>query len=73
MQKKQKIISIRRPKSLSQPKSQSEDAILHAIKIIKTKYDYIVFPQVTSPLRPKNIFDKSLKYFFKKKLDSFSA
>ena len=71
---KQKIISIRRPKSLSQPKSQSEDAILHAIKIIKTKYDYIVFPQVTSPLRPKNIFDKSLKYFFKKKLDSlFSA
>jgi CMP-N,N'-diacetyllegionaminic acid synthase len=71
---KQKIISIRRPKSLSQPKSQSEDAILHAIKVIKTNYDYIVFPQVTSPLRPKNIFDKSLKYFLKKKLDSlFSA
>ena len=72
--KKQKITCIKRPKSLSQPKSQSEEAILHAIKAIKSNFDYIVFPQVTSPLRPKNIFDKSLKFFFKKKFDSlFSA
>lgn len=72
--KKQKIICIKRPKSLSKPKSQSEEAILHAIKTIKSNFDFIVFPQVTSPLRPKNIFDKSLKFFFKKKLDSlFSA
>ena len=72
--KKQKISCIKRPKSLSKPKSQSEEAIFHAIKTIKLNFDYIVFPQVTSPLRPKNIFDKSLKFFFKKKFDSlFSA
>ncbi len=68
--KKQKIKLIKRPKHLSQPRSQSEDSLLHAIEHIKTNFEYIVFPQVTSPLRPKNIFDKSLKYFFKKKLDS---
>ena len=60
--KKQKIKLIKRPKHLSQPRSQSEDSLLHAIEHIKTNFEYIVFPQVTSPLRPKNIFDKSLKY-----------
>jgi CMP-N,N'-diacetyllegionaminic acid synthase len=68
--KKQKIIGIKRPKDLTLPRSQSEKSILHAIKNIKLDFDNIVFPQVTSPLRPKNIFDKSLKYFFKKKYDS---
>lgn len=68
--KKNGINCIKRPKHLTNPKSQSEDSILHAIKKINLNFDYIVFPQVTSPLRPKNIFDKSLKYFFKKKLDS---
>ena len=68
--KKQKINLIKRPKHLTQPRSQSEDSLLHAIEHIKTNFEYIVFPQATSPLRPKNIFDKSLKYFFKKKFDS---
>jgi CMP-N-acetylneuraminic acid synthetase len=68
--KKLKIITIKRPKSLATSKSQSEKAIEHALKIIDVDFEYIVFPQVTSPLRPKNIFDKSLNYFFKKKLDS---
>ncbi len=68
--KNQKIIGIKRPKNLALPRSQSEEAILHAIKNIKSDFDNIVFPQVTSPLRPKNIFDKSLNYFFKKKYDS---
>ena len=67
---KQKILTIKRPKALATSKSQSEKAIQHAIKVIDTDFDYIVFPQVTSPLRPKNIFDKSLNYFFKNKLDS---
>jgi CMP-N,N'-diacetyllegionaminic acid synthase len=67
---KQKIITIKRPKSLATSRSQSEKAIEHAIKVIDTDFEYIVFPQVTSPLRPKNIFDKSLNYFFKNKLDS---
>lgn len=68
--KKQKIICIKRPKSLARSKSQSEDALLHAIKLININFDYIVFPQVTSPLRPKNIFDNSLKFFLKNRLDS---
>jgi len=68
--KKQKIICIKRPKNLTHSRSQSEDSILHSIKHIKSDFDYIVIPQVTSPLRPKNIFDKSLRYFFKKKFDS---
>ena len=67
---KHKIITIKRPKSLATSKSQSEKAIEHAIKVIDTDYEYIVFPQVTCPLRPKNIFDKALNYFFKNKLDS---
>ena len=72
--KKHKIICIKRPKQLTHSRSKSEDSILHAIKNIKSDFNYIVFPQVTSPLRPKNIFDKSLVYFFKKKFDSlFSA
>lgn len=72
--KKQKIICIKRPKRLSRSRSQSEDSILHSIKHIKSNFKYIVFPQVTSPLRPKNIFDNSLNYFFKNKFDSlFSA
>ena len=59
---------------MSKPKSQSEEAILHALKIMKSNFDYIVFPQVTSPIRPKNIFDKSLKFYFKQGFDSlFSA
>ena len=68
--KKQKINCIKRPKHLTHSRSQSEDSILHSIKQIKSNFDYIVFPQVTSPLRPKNIFDKSLRYFFKKNFDS---
>ena len=68
--KKQKINCIKSPKHLTHSRSQSEESILHSIKKIKSNYDYIVFPQVTSPLRPKNIFDKSLRYFFKKKFDS---
>jgi len=68
--KKLNIITIKRPKSLATSRSQSEKAIEHALKIIDTDIECIVFPQVTSPLRPKNIFDKSLNYFFKNKLDS---
>ena len=67
---KHKIITIKRPKSLATSRSQSEKAIEHAIKVIDTDYEYIVFPQVTCPLRPKNIFDKALNYFLKNKLDS---
>ena len=60
---KHKIITIKRPKSLATSRSQSEKAIEHAIKVIDTDYEYIVFPQVTCPLRPKNIFDNPMVIF----------
>ena len=65
-----KIRVIKRPAALATSKSKSEDAIEHAIKKINTEFDDILFVQVTSPLRPKNIFDNSLKFYFKNKYDS---
>ena len=52
---KLKVSIIKRPSNISNGNSQSEDAILHAIKKKKLNSDIIVFPQVTSPLRPKNV------------------
>ena len=70
--KKYKINFIKRPSKLCSSTSTSEDALEHAIKIIQKKInlDNIVFLQPTSPLRPKNIIDLSLKYFYNKKADS---
>lgn len=68
--KNEKLECIKRPKTLSRPKTQSEEALFHAIKNINCNFDYVVFPQVTSPLRPKKIFESSLKFFFNNKLDS---
>lgn len=67
---KMKVKTIFRPKNLATSNSKSEDAIIHAIKKIKKDFKYIVFAQATSPLRPVNVFDDALEYFFKKKLDS---
>ena len=70
----QKIKVIKRPAKLSTSKSKSEDAIYHAIKNINEEFNDILFIQVTSPLRPKNIFDKVIKFYFKKNTTSlFSA
>lgn len=72
--KNQKINIIKRPSKLATDKSISEHAISHAFKKIDFHFDDVVFTQVTSPLRPNNIFDKSLKFYFKKDYDSmFSA
>lgn len=71
---KLKVGIIKRPSNISNGNVQSEEAILHAIKKKKLNSDIIVFPQVTSPLRPKNVFCKALNVFKKNNLDSlFSA
>ena len=67
---KLKVKTIYRPKNLATSKSKSEDAIIHAIKKIKKDFKYIVFAQATSPLRPTNVFDDALKFFFKGEFDS---
>lgn len=74
--KKNKANIIRRPKLISNSKSISEDAIIHAIKKIEKKINisHIVFPQVTSPIREKNEFDIAINYYLKNKFNSmFSA
>ena len=72
--KKLKVGCIKRPSNISGGNAQSEEAILHDIKKKKLSSDIIVFPQVTSPLRPKNVFCNALDVFKKNNLDSlFSA
>ena len=61
---------IKRPKKYSLDKSSSEEAILHAMKIINEDYRTIVFLQATSPLRKKNDIDTALSEFYKTKSDS---
>ncbi len=64
---------IKRPEKFSNDAASSESAWLHAIQTINNiniENDIIVAPQVTSPFRRKNDFDKALNQFLKKKLDS---
>lgn len=71
--KKIGALTLKRPAKYSNDKSSSESAWLHAIKEIEKKginFDYILAPQVTSPLRGKNDFDLAIKLFIKNKNDS---
>ena len=66
--------SILRPSVLSQDDSSSEDAWAHALEYIENKkgylLDFIVAPQVTSPLRGLNDFSYALEKMKDEKLDS---
>lgn len=66
--------SILRPSVLSQDDSSSEDAWAHALEYIENKkgylLDFIVAPQVTSPLRGFNDFSNALEKMKNEKLDS---
>ncbi|WP_440619453.1 acylneuraminate cytidylyltransferase family protein [Candidatus Pelagibacter sp. HIMB1493] len=65
-----------RPKKLSNDSAKSEDALIHAINNYEANFDKISafsYLQITEPLRPKNILDKCIKVFNKKKCDSVFA
>lgn len=68
------VTPVSRPLSLAKDDSSSEDAWLHALDFINdkcgNKIDYILAPQVTSPLRNKEDFSKALEKMKKEKLDS---
>lgn len=68
---------IKRPKIFSKSNSSSESAWLHAINFLERKgikFNTILAPQPTSPIRGKNDFDLAIKLFIKSKFDSlFSA
>ena len=68
--------TIKRPLKYSKDKSTSESSWIHAIKYLKKigkQIDIVVAPQVTSPKRPKKIFDKAIKYFRTNKFDSLMS
>lgn len=74
--KQYKINFIKRPDELSNDKSSSEDAILHAIRTIKFNENIkdILFLQPTSPLRTSSDINNCILKYKKNKLDSiFSA
>ena len=63
---------IKRPKKISNDTASSESGWRHAIKNIEKKYniDFVVGIQPTSPIRATDDFDKALKIYFLKKLDT---
>jgi CMP-N,N'-diacetyllegionaminic acid synthase len=63
-----------RPNYLSTDTSTSESALLHVIETLDEEYDYIVFLQVTSPLRSSYDIDNCIKTLIDGGFDSvFSA
>ena len=61
---------IKRPSEFAQDNSKSEDAILHAIKVIDKDIDTITMLEPTAPLRKINDIDDALNMFFEKNWDS---
>lgn len=63
-----------RPKEISDDIASSESAWLHAIDVIESKnqgrIDYVLAPQVTSPLRKPADFSNAIDIMFKERLDS---
>ena len=57
---------IKRPIELSQDDSSSESAIKHALRNININIKYVIFLQVTSPLRKVDDIDKAFNILRKK-------
>ena len=61
---------ILRPKELSNDKSSSESALLHAIDKIDEEQDLVVFLQATSPLRKMDDIDNAINKLIEENADS---
>lgn len=68
--KKLGVNTIKRPIELSQDDSSSESAINHALENINFKIKYIIFLQVTSPLRKINDIDRAFNVLKNSNSDS---
>ena len=66
---KEKVTFIKRPKKLSNDKSDVYYSLVHALKQIEDshKYKYIALLQPTSPIRPLNLVSEGLKILKKNK------
>lgn len=66
-------LTIQRPKELAGDDSSSEEALIHAIKEIRSRgadIELVVFLQATSPLRDFSDLDKAIAKLKRDKLDS---
>lgn len=61
---------IQRPKKISGDAASSESALLHALGRIKQRPDYVVFLQVTAPLRKPDDIDKAMSKIIADDADS---
>ncbi len=68
---------IKRPKKFSSDTASSESAIIHSInyieKVLKYKFDIVVFLQPTTVLRKLGELDQAIKMFIEKKSDTLFA
>jgi len=64
------LVPFLRPKSFATDKSPSEKLILHTLKNLNEKIDYVILLQPTSPLRNYKAVESSLKYAIKKAINS---
>jgi len=61
---------IKRPDDISGDTADAESAVLHALTQIDMDIDYIIMPQVTSPLRTFNDIDNAMEQILKDDGDS---
>ncbi len=64
------LVPFLRPKVYATGKSPSEKLILHTLKNLNDKIDYVILLQPTSPLRNYKDVESSLKYTIKKAINS---
>ena len=64
------LVPFLRPKVYATGKSPSEKLILHTLKNLNDKIDYVILLQPTSPLRNYKDVESSLKYTIKKGINS---
>ena len=58
-------IPFMRPKELAGDRSTTLEAVLHALRLLKQKYDILILLQPTSPLRTGQDIDAALETFIK--------
>ena len=68
--KKNKVITIKRPKNISGDKAKSEEAVLHVLDKINYTPDAVVMLEPTALLREPWDIDMGIKSFYKNNLDS---
>ncbi len=68
--KYENVFIVKRPKYLSNNIIMPDDAIVHAYKKIKKKFDYIITLQPTTPLRTSKQIDDAIKKIVDENADS---